>query len=186
MVVILALGHSCLRLPCRRTEWYDRRSLSLFPLVSGIFSAGALLFPGTLEEFGWRGIALPLLQRKMAPFWAGLTLGVIHAVWHFPAFLIGGGLQYGSWSLVPYIGGVIALNIIITPLFNASRGSLLIAYLWHFQVMNPIFPDTQPWDNLVFGIAAVIIIILNRRTMFKKGSGVTEVLMPEQNSETTI
>jgi len=157
------------------------------------FSPWHLIFPalahsfflGTLEEFGWRGIALPLLQRKMAPFWAGLTLGVIHAVWHFPAFLIGGGLQYGSWSLLPYIGGVIALNIIITPLFNASRGSLLIAYLWHFQMMNPIFPDTQPWDNLVFGIAAVVIVVLNRRTMFKKGYGVTEVLMPEHESETT-
>jgi len=84
---------------------------------------------------------------------------------------------------MPYIGGVIALSFIITPLFNASRGSLLIAYLWHFQMMNPIFPDTQPWDNLVFGIAAVIIVILNRRTMFKKGSGVTEVLMPGYETE---
>ena len=151
------------------------------------FSPWVLVFPalahsfflGTLEEFGWRGIALPLLQRKMAPFWAGLTLGIIHAVWHFPAFLLGGGLQYGSWSLVPYLFGVIALSFIITPMFNASRGSLLIAYLWHFQMMNPIFPDTQPWDNLVFAIAAVVIVVLNRRTMFKKGTGVTEVLMPE-------
>jgi len=156
------------------------------------FSPWTLVFPalahsfflGTLEEFGWRGIALPLLQRKMAPFWAGLTLGVIHAVWHFPAFLLGGGLQYGSWSLMPYIGGVIALNIIITPLFNASRGSLLIAYLWHFQMMNPIFPDTQPWDNLVFGIVAVIMVVLNRHTMLKKGTGVTEVLMPGDEVET--
>jgi hypothetical protein len=51
-------------------------------------------------------------------------------------------------------------------------------------MMNPIFPDGQPWDNLIFGIAAVVIVILNRRTMFKKGTGVSEVLMPEQEAET--
>ncbi len=32
---------------------------------------------GPVEEFGWRGLALPLLQRKFAPVWAGLILGSI-------------------------------------------------------------------------------------------------------------
>jgi len=45
-----------------------------------VFSALALaLFLGPIEEFGWRGLALPLLQRKFAPFWAGLILGIIWA-----------------------------------------------------------------------------------------------------------
>jgi hypothetical protein len=121
----------------------------------------------------------------MAPVWAGLVVGIIWAAWHIPAFLLGGGLQYSAWSAVPFFGGVIALSVIMTPLFNASRGSLLIAYLYHFQMMNPIWPDAQPWDNLLFGIVAVVVVILNRHTMFKKGSGVTEVLMPEHESETT-
>ncbi|MEX1355079.1 MAG: CPBP family intramembrane glutamic endopeptidase [Desulfobacterales bacterium] len=30
-----------------------------------------------VEEFGWRGLALPLLQRKFAPIWSGLILGVV-------------------------------------------------------------------------------------------------------------
>jgi hypothetical protein len=86
---------------------------------------------------------------------------------------------------VPYFGGVIALSVILTPLFNSARGSLLIAYLYHFQVMNPIFPDAQPWDSFFVAIAAVVIVILNRRTMFKKGTGVTDVLMPEREGEIT-
>jgi membrane protease YdiL (CAAX protease family) len=139
----------------------------------------AAFFLGSMEEFGWRGIAQPLLQRKMAPFWAGLTVGIIWAGWHIPAFLLGGGLQYSAWAALPFFGGVIALAVILTPMFNNSQGSLLIAYLYHFQMMNPIWPDAQPWDNLLFGIVAVIVTILNRHTMFKKGSGVTEVLMPE-------
>lgn len=140
-------------------------------------------FLGTLEEFGWRGVALPLLQRKMAPFWAGLVVGIIWAVWHTPAFLMSGTV-YDNWSILPLFGGIIVLSIIITPLFNNSRSSLLIAYLYHFQMMNPIIPDAQPWENLLFALTAVIIVILNRHTMFKKGTGVTEVLMPVQNDET--
>ena len=144
-----------------------------------VFPALALaLFLGPIEEFGWRGLALPLLQRKYAPFWAGLILGIIWAVWHIPAFLIGGTAQSG-WSFLPYFGGVVALSVILTPLFNASRGSLLIAVVYHFQMMNPIFPDAQPWDNLLFIVLAAIIVWLNRSTIFQCDSGVTEILMPE-------
>jgi membrane protease YdiL (CAAX protease family) len=32
------------------------------------------LLIGPIEEFGWRGVALPLLQRRFAPLWAGLIL----------------------------------------------------------------------------------------------------------------
>ena len=138
----------------------------------------ALFLLGTNEEFGWRGVALPLLQRKMAPFWAGLLLGIIWAAWHIPAFFIS-GLQFETWSVLPYFGGVIALSITLTPMFNSARGSLLIAYLYHFQMMNPIFPDAQSWQSLLVVIMAVIVVIFNRKTMFQKGTGVTEVLMPE-------
>jgi len=110
-------------------------------------------------------------------------VGIIVAIWHIPAFLLGGGVEYGSWALVPFFAGVVAIYVIITPMFNSARGSLLIAYLFHFQMMNPIIPDGQPWENYLFAIVAVVIVILNRHTMFKKGSGITEVLMPE--GETT-
>jgi len=138
------------------------------------------LFLGPIEEFGWRGLALPLLQRRYAPFWAGLILGVIWAVWHIPAFVIGGTPQ-SAWSFVPYFAGVVAVSVILTPMFNNARGSLLIAVLYHFQMMNPVWPDAQPWDNLLFVTAAVIIVWLNRGTMFQRGSGVTDVLIPEQS-----
>lgn len=140
------------------------------------------LFLGPIEEFGWRGLALPLLQRRFTPFWAGLIIGIIWAVWHIPAFLIGGTLQ-SAWSFAPYFAGVTAASITMTALFNDSRGSLLIAVLIHFQMNNPIWPDAQPWDNLLLAIAAVIIVWLNRRTMFQRGSGVTDILMPEQGDK---
>jgi membrane protease YdiL (CAAX protease family) len=140
------------------------------------------LFLGPIEEFGWRGLALPLLQRKFTPFWAGLILGIIWAVWHIPAFLIGGTPQ-SAWSFAPFFSGVIASSVILTALFNDSRGSLLLAVLFHFQMNNPIWPDAQPWDNVLLVMVAVIIVWLKRRTMFQRGSGVTDILMPEQGSK---
>ncbi len=137
------------------------------------------LFLGPIEEFGWRGVALPILQRRFAPFWAGLFLGIITAAWHIPAFLLSGS-PMSDWSFVPYIGGVVAINVILTLFFNVSKGSLLIAYLYHFQMMNPIFPDAQPWDNILWVGVAVVVVWLNRRTMFQRGEGATEVLMSEE------
>ena len=142
------------------------------------------LFLGPIEEFGWRGVAQPVLQRRFAPFWVGLMLGILIAVWHIPAFLLSGS-PLSDWSFVPYFGGVIAVYVILTPFFNAARGSLLIAYLYHFQLMNPIFPDAQPYDNFLWIAIAVIVVWLNRRTMFRRGEGVQEVLFPGEEDAPT-
>lgn len=56
---------------------------------------------GPIKEFDWRGLALPLLQRKFAPIWAGLILDVIWGFWHLPAFLLSGTPQ-SAWSFTPF------------------------------------------------------------------------------------
>jgi membrane protease YdiL (CAAX protease family) len=46
---------------------------ALFPFTSATAYLSALFFmaiKGPVEEIGWRGLALPLLQRRMAPIWA--------------------------------------------------------------------------------------------------------------------
>ena len=148
------------------------------PWYQALPALAMALFLGPLEEFGWRGVALPLLQRKFAPFWAGLILGCIWAFWHVPSFMIS-GMPQNAWSVGPYFLGIIAISVILTPLFNASKGSLLIAVLYHFNMMNPIFPDAQPYDFFLFVAAAVVIVWLNRRAMFSRENVVTEVLTPE-------
>ena len=142
--------------------------------TAALSAIAVALFLGPIEEFGWRGVALPLLQRRFAPFWAGLILGIIWATWHIPSFLMS-GLPQSTWSVAPYFLGIIAVSVIMTPLFNASRGSLLIAVLYHFQLMNPLFPDAQPWDNILWIAVAVIVVWLNRSTMFSREAGVTNL-----------
>ena len=135
-------------------------------------------FLGPMEEFGWSGLALPIMQRKYTPFVAGLLHGVIWMTWHLPAFFIGGTPQ-SAWSFLPFAFGGIASSLIITAVFNDTRGSILLPALIHFQMNNPIWPDAQPWDNLFIVICAIIIVWVKRRKMFQRGSGVTEILMPK-------
>ena len=137
------------------------------------------LFLGPVEEFGWRGLALPLLQKRFAPFWAALILGTIWMIWHAPAFLLGGTPQSG-WNFAPFFAGGVAISLVMTVLFNDSRGSLLLPCLLHFQLNNPIWPDAQPWDNLLLAAFAIVIVWLNRHKMFQRGVGVTDILMPEK------
>jgi uncharacterized protein len=147
-------------------------SYGLGPMLGAMAFMAVL---GPMEEFGWRGVALPLLQRKMAPFGASVTLGLIWGLWHFPAFLLGGTLQ-SNWSFVPFFIGTIAISLIVTPMFNAARGSILLPALMHFQLNNPLWPDAQPYDTIFFAAAAALIVWLNRNKMFTGNTAVTVVI----------
>lgn len=153
-----------------------------FTSITSVFVAlGFAAIKGPMEEFGWRGLALPLLQRKLAPFWAAITLGIIWGIWHLPAFLLS-GTQQSNWSFAPFFAGCIALSVIVTPLFNASGGSILLSAFFHFMVMNPLFPDAEPYDTYILLIVAVFIVWNNRKTMFTKEGAITRVI-PLKNDD---
>ncbi len=178
--IFLVLGIPCLFYAGAAIKGTISNPFPFSPWYEVLPAVALALFIGPIEEFGWRGIALPLLQRRFSPFWAGLILGVIWGIWHIPVFLIGGTPQ-SAWPFVPYFGGIIAISVILTPMFNVARGSLLIAVLYHFQMNNPIWPDAQPYDTIFFIVAALIMVIINRERLFKRTAGVTSVLMPEDS-----
>jgi uncharacterized protein len=130
---------------------------------------------GPIEEFGWRGLALPLLQRKLAPISAALILGVIWGFWHLPAFLLSGTPQ-GEWSFAPFFLGAVAISVIVTPMVNAANGSILLPALFHFQLINPVWPDAQPYDTVVFVAVAVVVVWVHKKAMFGRDAAVTVVI----------
>lgn len=134
-----------------------------------------MLFLGPVEELGWRGVAQPLLQRHVAPIWAGAIIGTVWGVWHLPAFYLS-GVVHEDWSFWPFLMGSIALAILVTPIFNASRGSLLLPILFHWQLIIPFWPDAQPWDTWILVAVAVVVVWLNRETMFSRKGAVTKVI----------
>lgn len=127
------------------------------------------------EEPGWRGFALPRMQHKFGPLIGTLLLGVLWAAWHYPQYMMpdwaaqNGG--FTPWSVFVYTLSVIPLTVIITWVFNYSRGSLLLATLTHASIntffvyvvqMFPAQATSQVFGFLAFGTAAVLIVVLTR------------------------
>jgi membrane protease YdiL (CAAX protease family) len=162
-----------------RLSWQALRHESLSALL---ITMGLMLMKGPVEEIGWRGFALPLLQRRMRPLTASLVLGVIWGLWHYPAFLMSGTPQ-SAWNFTAFFMGTVALSVIVTALFNRSGGSLLFAMLFHFQVNNPLWPDGQPTDTILFVSMAVLVTGFHWEMMWHKHPSITEVLPDLGNGE---
>jgi hypothetical protein len=157
------------------------------PLLPSILTEGPgtlltvmviMLFLGPVEEFGWRGLALPVLQRYMAPAWAGILIGTVWGLWHLPAFYLSGTVQ-SEWGFAPFLLGNICLSLIVTPIFNASRGSLLWPALYHYQLILPLWPDAQPYDTYLLVGVAVLILVFHRRAMLTRREAATLVIPPD-------
>ena len=136
---------------------------------------------GIGEEPGWRGFALPHMQKQYGPLWGTLLLGVLWSCWHLPDFLTAskGGGEGTSWTTFLtnfpiFTLAVVSLAVIMTWIFNNSKGSLFIAVLAHASVDTPevagwtaLFPAVSMiglhWAVLVsFTIPAILIFILTR------------------------
>jgi membrane protease YdiL (CAAX protease family) len=141
-------------------------------LVAALFM---MLLLGPLEEFGWRGVAQPILQRLMAPIWTGLLIGVTWGLWHMPAFFLSSTV-YADWNFLPFFVGNVTLAVLVTPIFNQTRGSLLWPMLFHWQLINPFWPDAQPWDTVILVIVTAGVVWWNRATMFSRRGAVTDVI----------
>lgn len=66
---------------------------------------------------------------------------------------------------------------VLTVMFNAAGGSLLVAFLFHAQMNGPAWPDAQPWDMVGFVLVALAVVWVNRTAMLRTGSGSTDVLL---------
>ena len=134
-----------------------------------------MLFLGPIEEFGWRGVAQPLLQRHLAPIWAGALIGAVWGLRHLPAFSLSGTV-YTEWNFPLFLAGCITIAILVTPIFNAARGGLLLPMLLHWQLILPIWPDAQPWDTWILMAITLVVVWVNRSTMFSRQGAVTDVI----------
>lgn len=92
---------------------------------------GVLLAPiAAFEEVGWRGFALPRLQKWHNALVSSLILGLIWAIWHLPLFWIG-LFYYSDMNLGWWTVDVLAVSVLVTWLFNNGRGSLWTSCLFH-------------------------------------------------------
>jgi uncharacterized protein len=87
---------------------------------------------GLGEEMGWRGFALPHMQNKMSARTASVILAVFWALWHLPAFFFRDTYQaLGLLGFPLFLINMIFASIILTWLYNGTRGSLLMVIIFH-------------------------------------------------------
>lgn len=91
-----------------------------------------LVANGWGEELGWRGFALPRLQRTHSALTSSVLLSIAWAGWHLPAFFhVPSYVALGLRVLPGFFLGILAGAIVLTWLYNSSHGSVLAAVLWH-------------------------------------------------------
>jgi uncharacterized protein len=87
------------------------------------------------EETGWRGYALPRLQARHSALTATLLLTLGWALWHLPLFLYRPGYAgMGPGAMAGWLVSLVTGAILLTWLFNSSRGSLLVVALFHATI----------------------------------------------------
>jgi membrane protease YdiL (CAAX protease family) len=84
------------------------------------------------EEAGWRGYLLPRLLARYSPLGASLILGLLWDVWHYP--LYARSVFASLPSLFSFSVSVVCFAVMMTVLFLRTRGSLLLAVLFHWSV----------------------------------------------------
>jgi len=122
-------------------------SIPDLPILSrpGSYAVGllGLLYVAALEEYGWRGYALPRLQKRWSALTSSLILAAFWGPWHLPQWFMGGVLR----ADVPFFAfwyGIVMESILLTWLYNNTRSSLLPVIIVHALMNAQVFPT---WEN---------------------------------------
>lgn len=112
------------------------------------------------EEMGWRGYVLPRLQSKHNALTASLILGVIWAFWHLPKYVTHFNVVVFGWAVIHFL----AFAVILTWLYNNTKGSLLIVAVCHamsntISVFMPM-ANTSSSENMGSYIFYVLFEVL--------------------------
>ena len=140
---------------------------SEFPQFTALgFLAYNIVTFGFGEEVGWRGFALPRLQQRHAVWLATLWLTLGWAIWHAPLFLYRPGfLAMGVGGVIGWLLSLLTGAVLLTWLYNQSRGSLLVVALFHAGVdvaftsdaSSPVVINTAGALITLWGVAVVMV-----------------------------
>lgn len=135
------------------------------------------------EEIGWRGFLQPQLLKKFTPLAVSLFIAVIWLLWHIPLFWLEGAAQSGG-SVIYFGLSVLAMVFLFTLLFLKSKGSLLLAVIFHTvinyvsaYIIPYILPATEKDKTfghistyLLIGTAVALFVIYYKTFTSKQNS----------------
>lgn len=131
-----------------------------------------LFFLGPLpEEMGWRGVALPALQKRFGFRIGIIYLGLLWAAWHLPLFFFQDTYQFqlGLWTPLfwNFMLNAFFTSMILAVLFDTSGNSILAVILFHYMdnltgESIVITNSARIFSTAILGIVAIGLMIFYR------------------------
>ena len=139
-------------------SWADiGRSVEYPALSRAAFWAANVILYGFGEEVGWRGFALPRLQARRNALASALLISSAWAAWHLPLFAFAGGLSsLGFAGTAGWLSSMVTGSILMSWLFNTSRGSVIAVALFH-GVLDIVM--TSPVGGALPSVMGAIITV---------------------------
>lgn len=168
-------GISAVVLRVLRGTWTDAGLLGRINALPDL-GLGAWLFWlvtfGIGEETGWRGFALPRLQQRSSALSATVVLAGLWITWHLPTFLyLPTYMKLGLTVLPGFAVGIAAGAVVLTWLYNSTRGSILVVAVGHatlnFVTASPAGDQTiaAAISTAVMVWAVVVILVWKPATL---------------------
>lgn len=161
LVVAAAVGLSGFRDAFSSFELWPGLSIAPVAMIA------ALPFGPLAEELGWRGFAQPRLLESGGLWTSSLIIGVAWTFWHTPMFWFPGAalpsfLEPGLLSVSLYLAQITAEACLMTFLFVITRGSVLLAVLYHtsFNTAETIVFRTLPEPTAAQELQVYVLGIL--------------------------
>jgi membrane protease YdiL (CAAX protease family) len=143
-------------------EWRLPESPTRYQSLLTVFLCMPVL--ALFEEVGWRGCALPALQRRFTPLTASTILGPLWACWHLPWFFFPGTDKENTPFWVFLVSGVV-VSIPYTWLYNNTR-SLPVMAAFHITddysgwLLPPGAQESLVVPMVVGGLTLVLSVVL--------------------------
>lgn len=136
------------------------------PVLNLSFITFGTLISAFWEELGWTGYATPKMLANSTPLKVGLVLGLIHAIWHFPASFWGAYIFHGKLFIISFPVSSVSIIILrmVAVWIYAKTKSLVLGWLTHAGfttgqlILTSLFLTSK--EAVVWQIVFMFLLIL--------------------------
>lgn len=138
-----------------------------FLLIIAVF---VMILSSTGEEIGWRGFALPHLQKRYNAVLSTLIVGVLWSLWHLPLIFLTDN-PMAQAPLLWFIS-IVADAFIYTWIYNSTKGSILLVAIFHAatNIFGALITGVSPiaYALLICVVAIILIAVFGKVNLSRR------------------
>jgi membrane protease YdiL (CAAX protease family) len=119
-----------------------------------VFVGTVIIFGGN-EEYGWRGVMQPILEKKLPYPVATLIIGIVWSVWHLPLWFVDGSSQQ-SLPFLLFAVLAIFLSFFFSAIYKKTK-SMFYCCILH-GLTNTLMSVFVVKANVILIIGLVILL----------------------------